>query len=332
MDISHRILTLLFAGLAIIGLFASAAIDNGAVAVGEPFVTLNFNDEDPALAEAARNVTVRRVLSLAIDRVAAVNNILMGTGTPQYVPFTLSGDAGATFFVGRDNTCADFAFLGLPCDDSTGLMTVRTDLNVNVALIPGPINPEMEEHLQCLVDFQWCIDLAKRMLDDAGYVDTNGNGIRNLTDGSEWQIEVVTNSGGTIREGYAQIICDGWIELGIDCTAATTSFSTLMAQLLGQGGTTWSGAIVFDLASDGPAGRVNVFKCGAELYFWHPSCDPEASDGPMAQDAFSALVEEYFDQGLAASSVSDAQLGFDAMQAAWIAYEPFMNIAVQAVR
>jgi len=316
------------------GLQVNNDIDNSTAAAGEVFVTLNFDDDNAALGTAVQSPSVRRALSLAIDRVAAVSSVLLNIGTPQYVPTTLGGAAGSTFFIGRNNTCATFADVlpNTPCGPNASgaeVLTVRGGLQVQASLIPGPVNPQMQEHLSCLADFEGCLALANSMLDAEGLTDSDGDEIRNLTDGSNWRIQVTTNAGNTIREGYTNVICDGWIKLGIECSATTTSFATLVTQLLGLGGATWTGGIVIGLTGGDPAGGVNVFKCGAALYFWHLSCDPDAKSGPTAQDPASAAVEAGFDEGFAATTVSAAQVGFDKQQEAWLAGEPFLHIAVQ---
>ena len=311
------------------GFEVNSDIDNGTAAGGTTFVTLNYDDQNPGLADAARNVRVRHALSLAVDRVAAVNNVLLGIGSPQYSPLTLNGAPLTTFFLGRNNTCATFSSLGLACDDATGLMTARTGLNIQVQqLPPSGVSANMDEHLTCLADLQGCIDLANSILDAEGLTDTDNDGTRNLSDGSNWQVQIITNSGNTIREGYTQIICDGWIELGIECSATSTSFGTLVTQLLGLGGATWTGGIVIGLTGGDPAGGRNVYVCGEALYFWHLSCDPDATSGASAQLPSDAAMEDAFLDGFNATSVADAQAGFDAWQVAWYETQSIIHTAI----
>jgi ABC-type transport system substrate-binding protein len=268
---------------------------------------------------------------LAIDRVAQVNNVTLGIGAPQYLPITLSGGSLSTFFIGRDNTCATFASLGAACGQNAAgedVLTVRTGLEIKAKILPPMgVSPELDQHLSCLVDYDGCIALANDMLDAEGLVDTDGDGIRNLSTGSNWRISSNTNAGNTVREGYNAVICDGWRQLGVDCAATSIAFATLVAQLTGAA--EWSGTILLGLTGGDPAGGVNVYKCGSELYFWHFSCDPEATSGPTAQTPDGAVVEAGFDAGFAANSVEDAQAGFDQFQLAWAASEPMIHLAVQ---
>ncbi len=314
------------------GFVVNLDIDNGSADDGTDFVTLNFDDLNPGLAEAARNVKVRRALSLAIDRIALVNSVLLGFGVPQYTKFDAwnATSGGLTYFIGRNNTCDTFTSLSIPCSaDSKGneILTLRGGVEVNVKnLHPLGLTPEGDQHLGCLVDFAGCVELANSMLDEAGYTDTNGDGNRNLTNGEEWRIQVSTNVGNTNRENYILRICDNWRALNISCSANPIAFATLVTQLLGF--EPWTGGIMIGLTGGDPAGSANTLQCGAPLYFWHMSCDPEAISGPTAQDPYSAAIEAGFDEGFAATTVEAAQIGFDKEQIAFLQGEPFIALSV----
>ena len=315
------------------GFGINSDIDNGSAAAGTTFVTINYDDQNAAVAEAARNQNVRRALSMAIDRVAAVNNVLLGIGAPQFLPITINDTTAtqvlSTFFVGRNNTCATFASLTSNCDDASGLITLRSGLQTQyLQLPPLGLTDELDELVGCLFDQGACVAAANAILDAEGLVDSDGDGTRNLGDGSNWAVAVTTNTGNTIREGYAQIVCDGWIELSIDCSANSTSFGTLVTQLLGLGGATWSGGIVIGLTGGDPGGSVNVLQCGQALYFWHLSCDPDATSGPTAQLPADAAIEAGFDAGFGAANIDGAVAGFDAMQAAFSQSQPYFLLAI----
>jgi peptide/nickel transport system substrate-binding protein len=308
------------------GFKVNGDIDNATPAAGETFVTLNFDDTDAGLAAAARDLNVRQALSLAIDRAAAVNNTLLGLGLPQYDTITMNGDANATFFLGRANTCATFAALKAAC--SNDVITVANGLQIKVTNLP-PLGKDkyIDSIVGCLVSFSGCIDKANAQLDAAGYTDTNNDGTRNLKNGAEWNIQVVFNTGNTIRQGYADLICNGWKQLKINCSANGIAFATLVTQLLG--GATWSGGIVMGLTGGDPSGEINVLKCGATLYFWHISCVPGETTGSTAQDPASAAIEKAFDEGYNATTIPAAQAGFDKEQIAFIVGQPYFEIAVQ---
>jgi ABC-type transport system substrate-binding protein len=321
------------------GFQVNSDIDNGTAATGTNFVTMNYSDDNTNLAAAIRDVRVRRALALAIDRVAAVNNVNLGLATPQYSPVSISG-AGAPYFLGRNNTCDTFIGAGLATADTCqdGVWNTDEGLTVQVTTVPDPTaDPRFAEILSCLNDFQGCLDIARQILDDAGVVDTDGDGVRNIpagfnsvvnNPGGNFVVQITTNAGNTVREAYTQVICDGYNQIGISCSANATAFSTLVTQLLGIGGATWTGGIMIGLTGGDPSGSVNVLQCGEGLYFWHLNCDPTATSGPTAQVSEDAAIEAAFDVGFAATNVEDAQVAFDEMQIKFMQSAPYNMLAI----
>ncbi len=317
------------------GFNVNQGINTGQATTGTTFASVNFNDPDPNLAAAARTREVRKALSLAIDRGALVNNVLLGIGTPQYGPNSM---ANGTFFIGRDNTCDDFIGAGLATADTcqNGTWTLDNGAELNISFLPSPTDPNYQQHLSCLNDYESCLATARELLDSVGVTDSNGDGVRDIpanldavigNPGGSFETQVVTNTGNTIREEYAQIVCNGWSQLGISCNAASTSFATLVQQLLGG---TYTGSIVIGLTGNDPAGGVNVFQCGAPLMLAMPTCDPAApADDANAPIEGLTVVEDGFLQGFNAVTVEGAQEGFDQHQTAWGEHELWFMLSQQ---
>jgi len=60
------------------------------------------------------------------------------------------------------------------------------------------------------------LELAKKLLDDAGYKDTNGDGIRENKDGSELTINYASMSGSEVAEPIAQYYLQQWKSIGLN--------------------------------------------------------------------------------------------------------------------
>ena len=302
-------------------------INNGSAQRGLEFITLNFDDTNPGLAEVARSARVRQALSLAVDRVQIVNNVHFGIGVPQYLPLDLNGPTADSFFIGRDNSCASFSSTGFSCDENRGFV-IANSVQVQTRLLPPPsLSNEMRDLLGCISNFSGCISQANALLDGERLSDSNGNGTRNLPNGSEWQIEIQVPAGGQVRGAYANIICDGWGQLGIDCNVREISFGLIVTQLLGLGGASWSGAIALGFTGN-PLNSQLVYQCGGALQFWHMRCDPNSNSGPNARVGALADLEEAYVNGLNASSFAETQENFDEFQRIWTQTQPFILIAV----
>ena len=65
------------------------------------------------------------------------------------------------------------------------------------------------------------IEKAKKLLDEAGYKDTNGDGIREDKNGKPFKIKFASMSGGAIAEPIAQYYMQQWKSIGLDVELTT---------------------------------------------------------------------------------------------------------------
>jgi peptide/nickel transport system substrate-binding protein len=72
---------------------------------------------------------------------------------------------------------------------------------------------------------------AAEMLDEAGYVDADGDGFRNLPNGDPFEIELMVVNGFTDWVSSAQIMAQNWNDLGINVNAAPVELGTLSTNL-----------------------------------------------------------------------------------------------------
>jgi ABC-type transport system substrate-binding protein len=289
------------------------------------FVTPNFDDPDTDIGAAVRNDTVRRAITLSIDRLALVNDAYNGEAVPQYSPSSVGGVDAPTFFLGRENTCEEFDLAGLtsptmPC--LNGQWRISGDYQVPVTALPTPSTDAIKEQLGCLVDYASCVAKAKALLDSVGIFEVAGtrqipanfDGFGNP--GGPFAVEVATNSGNLEREALRAGVCSGFSAIDIDCTEIGKLFSVLVDELL-MG--TYTGFIVISLSGGAPLGSANVAQCGAALHFFHISCDPVSITDPTQQTPGDAQIQAFFDAA-----------NYDAWQRGFIEFSPYMHLTVPA--
>jgi len=77
------------------------------------------------------------------------------------------------------------------------------------------------------------LDLAQQTLEDAGWVDSDGDGVREK-DGQRLELSLLTNSGNTTREDLGVLVKDQLDSVGFLVNFEAIDFGTLVEQLLGQ--------------------------------------------------------------------------------------------------
>lgn len=74
-------------------------------------------------------------------------------------------------------------------------------------------------------------DRARRLLDEAGWTDADGDGVREK-DGRKLSFAIKTNSDNTMRVDIATIVQDQWRQVGADARLRALEFNTFIGQLL----------------------------------------------------------------------------------------------------
>ena len=77
------------------------------------------------------------------------------------------------------------------------------------------------------------LELAQQTLEDAGWVDSDGDGVREK-DGQRLELSLLTNSGNTTREDLGVLVKDQLDSVGFLVNFEAIDFGTLVEQLLGQ--------------------------------------------------------------------------------------------------
>lgn len=84
-----------------------------------------------------------------------------------------------------------------------------------------------------ITPYEFDLELAAQILEDAGWVDSNGDGVREK-DGMTLSLKLQTNAGNETRENIIVIVQENLNSIGFDIDAEAVDFSTLVGELLSQ--------------------------------------------------------------------------------------------------
>ena len=172
--------------------------------------------------------------------------------------------------------------------------------------MPSPYYDKSESFTK----YEYDLDKAARLLDEIGLKDTDGDGVRNITDeflksfanpedrpndvtplgpekDRELEFTLITNSGNQIREKIVSLLVDDFAKIGVKANARSVDFNALINQLT----TSTFEAMVLGLTGGTePNNGSNVWKTNGRLHFWRYSSKESPPD-------WEKRVDELFDLG-----------------------------------
>jgi len=179
--------------------------------------------------------------------------------------------------------------------------------------MPGPYYDRTESFTKYPFD----LEKSGQLLDELGLVDTDGDGVRNISDqflknegfdvsslaqdqqnenDRELEFLFITNSGNTLREKLANLITRDLVKVGLKPTFKPVDFNSLVTDLLGG---KFQAVLIGLTGGVEPNNGSNVWKTDGGLHFWRYS---SKTDPP----AWEQRVNELFD--LAATTFDEEKV------------------------
>ena len=124
--------------------------------------------------------------------------------------------------------------------------------------------------------YEYDLDRANEILDDLGWTDTNGDGIREDDQGNEIAFSLVTNTGNTVRGRVAELAHQGMQKLGLRVDYRLIEFGELVGQLTAT--YDWEAMIIGFTGGTEPHFGINFWHSAENLHLWYPN-QPEPATG-----------------------------------------------------
>ena len=178
---------------------------------------------------------------------------------------------------------------------------VIDDVYNGLATLPGtptaPANGAFYEDTTGLFNM-FDLEAAAAALDELGYVDSDGDGIRNLPDGgANLEFALTYASDSQVFTDIATIVQNDFAQIGVKADLQ----AVLNSALLGTGLAGEYQAIIVALGNQpDPELRKPIWQPGGSLYYWHRSTQPQTEGGPANFDAMAdweLRTYEIFDTG-----------------------------------
>ncbi len=131
-------------------------------------------------------------------------------------------------------------------------------------------------HNPLVHQYAYDLDRANEILDEMGWLDADGDGIREDDMGNPISFTMVTNEGNSVRSEITGIIHEGMTAIGLDVDFRIVDFGDMVAQLTAT--YDWEAMVVGLTGSPDPFGGMTVWHSGEGLHLWHPNQPEPATE------------------------------------------------------
>jgi peptide/nickel transport system substrate-binding protein len=140
----------------------------------------------------------------------------------------------------------------------------------------GAISPENKVfHNPNLEPYEYDLEKARALLTDGGYVDRDGDGVREDAKGNPIAFDLSTNAGNQVRERLCSILKEDWTALGIKVNYRPLEFSTLVEKL--SVNYDWDAMVMGFGGGVEPHNSANLLRSSGNLHLWQPNQERPAT-------------------------------------------------------
>ena len=163
--------------------------------------------------------------------------------------------------------------------------------------------------------FKYNPDNARALLDELGWVDTDGDGIREDDEGNKISIRLTTNSGHRVREAIGEMLVQEAKDVGIEILFQPQDFNTIVSKLFA--GNDWDSIIIGLTGSVDPISGANVFPSRGYLHMIEPLQKKPRREWEAAVDAAWKVANN-------TTNEDQRKRGFQTIQEIWIDELPWI--------
>jgi len=150
-------------------------------------------------------------------------------------------------------------------------------------------SPALEKYFNAGVrQYPYDLERSKAILEEAGYRDRDGDGIREDQNGNPLEFTLVTNTESTQRVAVGTIMVDDLQKLGLQVYFVPVQFNALVTRMTST--FDWEAIIIGFSGVIDPNSSRNVWHSGGQLHMWNPRQENPATP-------WEAELDRLFDEG-----------------------------------
>jgi peptide/nickel transport system substrate-binding protein len=126
-----------------------------------------------------------------------------------------------------------------------------------------------------LEPYAYDLEQARALLTEGGYVDRDGDGVREDAHGNPLEFDLSTNAGNQVRERLCSILKEDWTKLGIRVNYRPLEFTTLVEKL--SSNFEWDAMVMGFTGGIEPHNSSNLLRSSGNLHLWQPNQERPAT-------------------------------------------------------
>ena len=142
--------------------------------------------------------------------------------------------------------------------------------------------------------YKFDLDRARQLLDELGWIDNNGDGVREDERGNRIFLRMTTNSGNRVREAIGELFAENAGKVGIEIILQMESFNSLGSKLLS--GNDWDMILTELSGSVDPISGANVYRSRGNLHLIEPNQTEPRRDWERAVDEAWEMANNTIDE------------------------------------
>ncbi len=138
-------------------------------------------------------------------------------------------------------------------------------------------------HNPNLRDYPYDLAEARRLLEEAGFADRDGDGVREDPRGHAVAFTLTTNAGNRVREKICAILAEDWAKLGLKVSYRPLEFQALVEKL--NSTFDWDAVLIGFTGTLEPNNGANLLRSSGNLHLWNPNQRTPATEWEAEIDA-----------------------------------------------
>jgi len=132
------------------------------------------------------------------------------------------------------------------------------------------ISPENKRyHNPNLTDYAYDLDAARRLLQEAGFADRDGDGVIEDAHGNRVEFTLTTNAENQVRQKICSVLVEDWTKLGMKVSYRPLDFTTLVDKM--SSSYDWDAILMGFTGTVEPNNGANLLRSSGNLHLWNPS-------------------------------------------------------------